>query len=246
MQLFMGVFRGEIAKLAARKKYIVFLVIEVLICAIVLLVQMAVEHASGIGLRGLNLRMMLLGFFISIYIPLIIFMGACDLFSSEVSENSMRASLMRPASRFKVFFAKTLAVYLLGVCYLFALFFVTVILEIVGGSSLHGFFSSFGAYLLDAIPLLVMALMAVFVNQLTRSSTLVMLICIIVLVGSYVANLFLPQVGAVLFTSYGQWHNLWIGTTLPFGAMIMKIGMLLGYGMLFFCGGYYIFERKDM
>lgn len=246
MQLFMGVFRGEIAKLAARKKYIVFLIIEVLICAIVLLVQMAIEHASGFGLRGLNLRMMLLGFFISIYIPLMLFMSACDLFSSEVAENSMRASLMRPASRFKVFVAKTLATYLLGVCYLFALFIVAVIFELVGGSSLRGFFSSFGAYLLDAVPLLVMALMAVFINQLTRSSTLVMLVCVVVVVGSYVINLFFPQIGAVLFTSYGQWHNLWIGTTLPFGAMIMKIGMLVGYGMLFFCGGYYIFERKDM
>lgn len=247
MKLFSGTFKGELGKLLARKKFIVFLALEVAICALVMLIQLALERISGVEFGfTVNLRMTLLGFFIGAYIPLVSFMAACDLFSGEVSDGSLRASLLRPASRFKVYLAKSLAVYVVAVCYLAALFIVSAILELAFGSDLAGLFSSLGAYLLDAIPLAVTILMAVFLNQLVRSPTLTMLISIVLLIAAYIVGLFFPQVGAMLFTSYGQWHNLFIGATLPFGAMMMKIGMLVGYGVLFFCGGYYIFERKDM
>ena len=39
--------------------------------------------------------------------------------------------------------------------------------------------------------------------------------------------------------------NLWIGTTLPFLPMLSRIGLLAGYGLVFACGGYLLFERKE-
>lgn len=245
MQLFGRSYRCELIKLLARKKFIVFLALEVAICGIVLLVQLALEHVSGLAFN-VNLRMMLLGFFISAYIPLVSFMAVCDLFSSELQDGSLRASLLLPASRFKVYLAKALSAYTVAVVYLFSLFVVTAVLELSFGSTLHGFFESFGSYLLDAIPLAVVILMAVFFNQILRSPTLAMLLCIGVLIAAYIVNIFLPQVGAMLFTSYGQWHNLFIGKALPFLPMMMKVGLLVGYGTVFFSAGYYIFERRDM
>lgn len=245
MKMFGAALATELMKLLARKKFIVFLVLEVLICGMTMLVELAIETASGMML-GFNLRMILLGFFISFYIPLVSFMGCCDLFSSEVQDGSLRAALLRPASRFKVFTAKVLAVYVVAVVYLFSLFVTASVLELAFGSSLQGLFSSLGSYVIDAIPLAVTILMAALLNQLVRSPTLAMLISIVVVLAMHVLNFIYPQLGAMLFTSYSQWHNLFIGKALPFGAMMMKIGMMAGYGILFFCGGYYIFERKDM
>ncbi len=245
MKMFRATLACELRKLAARKKFIVFLVLEMLICGIVMLVELAVEKVSGFTV-ALNLRMLLLGFFISAYIPLIGFMACCDLFTTEANDGSLRAALLRPASRFKVFLAKVLAVYIVAAIYLAALFLVSTVLELAFGSGFDGLLASLASYALDAIPLAVIILMAALFNQLVRSPTLAMLICMVGTLALHIINFIWPQFGAMLFTSYSQWHNLFIGAALPFGALMLKIGMMVGYGILFFSGGYYLFERKDM
>lgn len=42
------------------------------------------------------------------------------------------------------------------------------------------------------------------------------------------------------------WHNVWVGVTLPFFAILSKIGMLAGYGTVFGCIGYYLYERREV
>ena len=42
-----------------------------------------------------------------------------------------------------------------------------------------------------------------------------------------------------------SWHNLWIGVTLPFLSLLPRIGLLAGYGLVFGCGGYLLFDRKE-
>ena len=51
--------------------------------------------------------------------------------------------------------------------------------------------------------------------------------------------------GGLVFTGYLRWHNLWIGVTLPFLSLLPRIGLLAGYGLVFGCGGYLLFDRKE-
>ena len=65
---------------------------------------------------------------------------------------------------------------------------------------------------------------------------------------SQYAGLPLLHIGAgsnLLFTSYTEWHRIWLGATLPFGALVAKSALMLGYGITFFSGGYLLFLKKE-
>lgn len=247
MKLFFECTGNECRKLLHKKKYIVFLIIEVLICLCVLLIQSAVNKVSGgeLVLRISNMSLSMLTFFIQVYIPLIIFMAACDLFSTEMQDNTIKVALMRPVSRFKVFLSKTLAVIIFAAVYIITLFLVTNIIEAAVSGSIAKFWTSFGAYMLDIIPLVDLVLMAVLINQITKSGSLAMFLCILIYVVLCVVGVFVPAASGLLFTGYLQWHKIWLGATLPIGAMLSKIGLLAGYGLVFGCTGFYLFDRRD-
>ncbi|MDL2273942.1 ABC transporter permease [Oscillospiraceae bacterium OttesenSCG-928-G22] len=241
-------YKNELTKLFAKKKYIVFLLIEIAICVTATLIQMAIARVmleSNLVAVPVNLSMLLLTFFIQAYIPLLIFMASADLFSAEIQDNTIKASLVRPQSRLKVFLSKTLAIATMAVFYLLFLFLTTTVLEAFSGG-IQEFFFSFTSYLLDLVPLFVLVLMAVLFNQFTKNPTLAMFLTIIVYVALLIGGIFIPQLSGMLFTGYAQWHNLFLGEMLPPSAMLTKTGLLLGYGMIFFTAGYYLFERKDI
>lgn len=243
-------YKNEMRKLRARKKYYVFLVLEILVCVVWGLISMLVSKVSGgvinpgFLLSGLN--MTTLGFFIQIYIPLIIFMAACDVFTNELHDGTIRAVFMRPISRAKQYFSKVAAIMTVATIYLVVLFILTTLMQAVGARNLEGAIAAFASYFLDLIPMLVLVLFASMLNQFTNSTSLSVVLCIIMYIGLYAFGIFVSQAGSLLFTGLLMWHNLWVGIMLPFGAMISKLGLLLGYGMVFGCIGYYLFERREV
>lgn len=247
MSIYFGNVKNEYLKLVCRKKYTVFLIIEIVICICALLIQFAANSVlSGNAVIKINnMAMGMLTLFIQVYIPLVVFMACSDLFSTEMQDNSIKAILMRPISRMKVFFSKILAVILFASQYLIALLLITTILQAASGSSTGDFWHSLGAYLLDIIPLIVLVLMAVVINQFTKSSSLAMFLCILVYVILYILGILFPTTSGMFFTGYMQWHKLWLGTTLPLGAMLSKIGLLFGYGLVFAGVGFFLFDKRD-
>lgn len=247
MSIFWQNTKNEYFKLLRRKKYLVFLIIEVAICVAALFIQVAANGFidGRIQLNMGNLSLTMLTFFIMIYIPLVVFMAAGDLFSSEMGDNSIKAVLMRPISRGKVFFSKTLAVVLVAAHYLVALLIVTTIIQIISNGSASGFFASLCAYLLDILPMIVLVFMAVALNQMGRSGSMSMFLCILVYALFYIVGILVPVTYGLFFTGYMQWHKLWLGAPMPIVAMLPKIGILLGCGLVFGGLGYYIFEKRD-
>lgn len=252
------VFRSmlnELSKLAAKKKYLVFLILEVVICvgqvlATSLLGKLANRAEVGMGdtlvkssARGLPLDF--LSFFLMVFIPLVVFMAATDLFCAEFDNHTIKALLIRPISRFKIYISKTLAVLALSVFYLVFVFVSASVLELLLNRSIDAFMTSLGAYLLDVVPLIVTCLMAVFINQAVKSPTLSMFLCIAIYAGFHIIGIVMPNLAGLLFTGYTQWHKLFLGAPLPFGAVISKIGLMVGYGMLFTAGGFLLFDKKE-
>ena len=248
MSLFLNVTKNEFSKLLSRKKYIIFFIIEIIFCVVVTLIQMLINRfGSGLIQYGLfNMPLFMLNLLIQAYIPLIIFMASSDLYATEFGDLTLRASLIRPVSRLKIFLAKALAVMSMVLIYLAALFLLATALQASLGGGFSGIWRSFGAYILDIFPLCVLVLMAALLNQFTKSGTLSMLMSILIYVVLCAAGLLIPQVGGLLFTGYSQWHNLWIGETLPIGALLAKTGLLAGYAVIFLTAGYYLFDRRDM
>ena len=230
MQPFVANLKNELFKLSRRKKYIVFLILGALVCvgsalrvlAADLILDEALPRELLVGgLTGENLLFLLL-----LFLPLMALMGCCDLFAGEQADHTLRFSLMRPVGKGKLFFSKAAAVFLLCLFDLVALLAVSAAAQLIMGGGSKGIARSVASGLLDLVPLAVLACLAAYVA--------------LVVVGTYV-----PAAGGLLFTGYLRWHNLWVGVTLPFKAMLTRIGILAGYGLVFGSCGYLLFDRKE-
>jgi len=248
MSFFTG-YKIETSKLLAKKKYIVFLIISVIICLCCISSQFVIAQLSDedISIRVGNFAMLMLPFFVEIFIPLIIFMASADLVSTEIYDHTIKAMLFRPISRFKLIAAKTAACFSVsGGIFIGVLIACTVIDLFVNGAG--GFRKYFllnvGSYMVDLIPLLLIVIMAVLINLISKSASLAMFMCILVYAVLKYCGYFTGFDGLV-FTSYLQWHKLWIGAAIPFGAMIGKITLLLGYAVVMFSAAYYLFDKRD-
>ncbi|QAT42160.1 ABC transporter permease [Aminipila luticellarii] len=253
MTTFIASLKNELMKIFTRKKFLVLLIIEILICILCggvnYLIGKASAGAVSTSLMLSNMPMNMLSFFIQIYIPLMIFMASCDLFALEVQDGTIRASFMRPVSRFKLYASKITAITIMSVLYLGVLFVLTTIMRWAGGSAstaAMGLVGSFAAYFLDIFPLIILILFAAMLNQFSSSPSLSIIICVILYAGLYIMGILVPQASGLLFTGYAEWHKLWLGITLPFVSMLSKISLLVGYGLVFGCIGYYLFERKEV
>ncbi len=250
MKTFIASLQNELRKIVTRKKFLVFLIIEIIICLLSSFVNLAVSKASSgmipTSLVFSNMPMNMLSFFIQIYIPLIIFMATCDLFAGEVNDGTIRATFMRPVSRFKQYFSKVSAILILAGVYLGVLFTMTTAIKMFAAHSLNGLGQNFLAYFLDLFPLIILILFAAMLNQFTSSPSLSIIICLGFYIALNIIGILIPFMSGLFFTGYLQWHNLWLGITIPFGAMVTKLGVLMGYGLIFGCIGYYLFERREV
>ena len=139
---------SELKKLLMKKKYLVLTVLGAIICILRIGGNVLVSKITGgeVVIKS-NLIMEMVGFVFDILVPLIIFMAVTDLFASEVQEDSMKASLLRPLTRFKVMTSKSLAVFVLGCMVTLAMFVISLIVQIVSGNSLRSVPITFAAYL---------------------------------------------------------------------------------------------------
>ena len=142
-------------------------------------------------------------------------------------------------------FSKAAAVWVLCAFDLAVLYLVSTLSQVCLGGGIEGIFSSFFACVLDLIPMAVLILFFALINQLVKGSSLTVLLCVVCYVALVVFGTYMPSVGGLVFTGYLRWHNLWIGVTLPFLSLLPRIGLLAGYGLVFGCGGYLLFDRKE-
>ena len=99
--------KSEFLKLINKKKYLVITILSALISLVRLggsLLISKVSHGELV-IKG-NLMASMLSFVADILIPLVVFMAVTDLFASEMQEDTFKASLLRPLTRFKVMVSK--------------------------------------------------------------------------------------------------------------------------------------------
>lgn len=251
MSTFLLSYRIELSKLLSRKKYIVFIVIGVVICFIRVCTGWISSLISGgaFELKLSNMALEMLPFFAEIFIPLIVFMAVSDLFSSEFHDNTIKAMLLRPVTRFKLMISKSLACFSVGAAVFIAIYLASTVFEAVFGSRERlgdYMLMNLGAYLLDLVPVFVLVLMSVLVNIICKTPTLSMFVCFLTYAVMKYCNYFVPSVNNILFTSYNQWHKLWIGAAIPARAMSSKIFLIIGSVIIFLTAAYYLFDKKDI
>lgn len=238
--------KSELQKLFMKKKYLVISILGALICILRLGGNVLIAKLSGgeVVIKS-NLIMEMLGFVTDILVPLIVFMAVTDLFASEIQEDTLKASLMRPLTRFKIMMSKSAAVFLLSCMTMLAVFVICFVIQLIFGNSLSNVPITLAAYIIDMIPIIALVAMAVFINMISKGPTLAMLLCIVVYIFFKYLNLYVSPLGQIIFTAYSQWHKIWIGILLPLGTLASKIGILFGSVLILYTLSYIIFDSKD-
>ncbi|MGI5875102.1 MAG: ABC transporter permease [Bacillota bacterium] len=243
-------YLNEAEKLVLHKKYLVFLLLDVGFCLFYVLSRVLAGHFADSTFGGVDLfgDVMVggLSVYLLFFLPLIALLGASDLFSSEYHDLSLRMLFLRPVERWKLFFAKTAAVFSLCFIFLAVHFTALLLLKLIFSHSLQGVLFAAEAYFLDLFPLLVVVLFFGFFQQLVRSSGSAVALSAVVYVIIVCIGRYVSLAGGLVFTEFLSWHSLWIGSTLPMGALMPKIGILLGTGIIFYCAGLELFDRKEI
>lgn len=239
-------FLNELTKLRSRKKYFVLLILAAGICFGRIGVEQIFEKLSRQDVLNSNMIMEMFPFFAEIYVPLIIFMAVCDLFSQEMQDLTIKASLMRPITRFKLMSAKIFAAFTVGAIFYGVIFLICAILQgWLGSITAKYLIQSLLAYLIDLVPLFTAVLFSVLINMLAKTPTLAMFLTIVGYALMKYCNYFMPVLNNMLFTSYMQWHKLWIGSIIPLPALSIKIAIITGSSILLYTCSYILFDKKE-
>lgn len=240
-------YKNEFLKLFSGKKYIVFMIIEAIICGIAVLSKvLALRLSNGMfNMNQVSTAMTLMGMFITVIIPFIVFMAACDLFSSEFHDKTIRGTFVRPTARYKVYIGKVLAITTLVIMNMAVILIVSGTLDYIFTGKIVSFVYITLGYLIDIIPMMVLIGMAVLINQFVKSSTMAMFLCIITYIVLNLLGIYYPDLSGLVFTGYMQWHKIIIGTDMPALALFNRSMILLGYGLTFASISYYMFRYKE-
>lgn len=240
---------NETQKLLGQRTAMAYLLLSLLMPLGFGLLFSSVQSSTAIQiLAGSNFSSAMLWMYTSYCLPLFVMMIATNLFVGEVADRSLKLVLMRPISRFKVFLSKTLVIGLFIVAGL-ALTCVAAILS--GGIflkewNIDEWMRMIGQYCAAAFPMFVLGMFTVFVGQFFRSVSGAFLLCIVLYGAAKLLPFIIPSISGILFTTYTDWHSMWLGGSVTVGRLLLITLILLSYCVLFFSGGYYRFEKKDL
>lgn len=240
---------NETIKITSKKKTIFFLAVTLLLPVIAGLLLSQFQSGIGIGaIASQDFPIIMLGLLTSIFLPLFVFMGAADVFSGEMGDRTMKNTLTRPITRFKVFASKQIALGVFIVLYLAVGLLASIISAL--------FFQHFGgfgtivtwflAYGTAFLPLLVLSIAAVCMAQFFSNASSALTVSILLYLAFKVAAFFIPQIATYSPTAYTDWHMLWIGSGMAVGKVSSIFMFLTACSILFFTAGFYLFDKKEI
>ncbi|OPZ90721.1 MAG: ABC-2 family transporter protein [Firmicutes bacterium ADurb.Bin419] len=250
MQGFRAALTNEIEKMYKKSKMTVILIISVAVIAIGKFASMGMS-SFGVGVfnKSTAFPMSVLLVLANTLLPLFTALIATDLFSGEFSHNTMKISMTRPISRFKLFSAKMGAITFFAFANLMSVMLLSIIVGLICNFSsitFTGIIRIVVSYLVTLIPIMVIALVVVFLSNIIKSSTAVFFLSVMLYIISYFMGTFFSQYSSIFITSMLGWHTHWIANEILFAKIIREFLIMLGYGIIFFTAGYYFFDKRDL
>lgn len=249
MAMFKAALVNEVEKLYKKRKALAAVLLS--LAVIVLGQLLIVGMRTGFGIRGtgsVEFPILVLSVVANTILPLFTALVAIDSFSGEFSHNIMRVTLTRPVSRFKIFSAKIGAIGIFiaaNLLLLFVLATLTGLLFNVNSAGFLTFGKTFLSYLVTIIPLLVLALGIVLLTNIFRSGISVFFISILFFLGFKVLAVVFSQFSGLLITTHLNWFNLWFASSLPVNVILRELFLMIGYAIMLFTAGFYLFDKKE-
>lgn len=140
---------------------------------------------SGFGLRGtgsVEFPMLVLSVVVNTILPLFTALVAIDSFSGEFTQNSMRITLTRPVSRFKIYTAKitSIVLFILGALLLLLVFSLLAgFIFNTNSATLDSLGRTVFSYFVSLLPLTVLALAIALLANIFKSGIAVFFVSIL-------------------------------------------------------------------
>jgi len=249
MAVFQAALVNELEKLYKKKKVLVAVLLSL---AIIVVGQLAlVLVRSGFGLRGagsVEFPMLVLTIVVNTVLPLFTALVTIDIFSGEFSHNMMRITLTRPVSRFKLFTAKITAIALFILTNLLLLLIFSLLagfLFNVNSATLGAFVNTVLSYMVTLLPMVVLALGIVLLANILKSGVSVFFAAILAFIGLKVLGMAFSQYSSLFIIPLLDWYNLWLADSLPLMKILRQLLIMLGYAIMLFTAGFYLFDKKE-
>lgn len=249
MAVFQAALVNEIEKLYKKKKALVAVLLSLAVIVIGQLIIVGVR--SGFGLRGagsVEFPMLILSVVVNTILPLFTALVAIDSFSGEFSQNSMRITLTRPVSRFKIFTAKITAIVLFILATLLLLLIFSMLAGFIfntNSATLDSLARTVFSYLVSLLPMVVLALGIVLLANLFKSGITVFFVSILAFIALKVLGVIFSQYSSLFMTTQLDWYNLFLVNSFPLGKIIRQFLIMLGSGIMLFTAGFYLFDKKE-
>lgn len=240
-----GSIINESEKLFIKKKTIFFFIITAVIPFLSAILLSKFQSNFGIGaINPSGFMVTMLDLFTTLFLPLFIVMAAADEFSGEISDRTLKLTLLKPISRFKVYLSKVISI---------GIYIIATLLIILVSSTLSGLFLGNGSMLFQNIKITIAAffpamgigLLAVFIAQIFKNASGAIITLIFLFIGLKVLGIFLPLIARISLISYLNWHVLWLGNV-GMGRLTNIFVVILSYYIIFFAAGFGIFDSKDI
>jgi len=235
---------NENTKLFKRSKYKILL-----ICIGILSIVLGVISNYSGGLINVslsNLPLNILSILTTVLIPLVIFMAVADLFASEQENGTIKAVITRPISRNEILISKMIAILIYVISILIVAFIIGLFMGILfGRTQVINIPEIFIAYVVSIVPIIPTVLLSILISQLSRSSSSSVMLSVLIYIIIILLGIIVPSISSMIFTSYTNWYKLFIGAQMPIKSILVIIGLLIGYSLIFFSGAYALFEKKE-
>lgn len=247
---FKAAFLNEIEKLYRKKKATVIVVISLFAIVLGQLIVLGVRKGFGLGVvSSTEFPLLVLSLFNNTILPLFAALVAIDIFSGEFSHNTMKITFTRPVTRLKIFTAKLAAVAFFVLANLLVVMILSTLTGLIfnpSSASLGALFRVIVSYLVTLVPIMTLVLFIVLLTNIFRSGTAVFFVTFLAFLACKVLGVVFSQYSNLFITSLLDWYMIWIGDSIPVFKALRQFFILLGYGIMFFTAGYYLFDKKDL
>jgi len=249
MESFKATLQNEIFRLFKKKKVVVVLLLALGLIAFALLVSVVLRGSLGIlGGTGSAFPLSVLQAFSNTILPLFMALAVIDTFTGEFASDTMKITITKPVTRFKIYLAKLSAVGVFALVNLGVVMVLSMLVTVVFYTKLISFVWALDvvvAYVATFFPMMVLAVVVAYFANVLKSSTGVFFLSVLVFV-VFRALGFVSALSPVLITSLLEWYGLWISNVLPIGSILRSIVVLAAYVMVFGALGYRRFDKRAL
>ncbi len=247
MQTLKAVYINEIFKISKKKKITVALIFSFFSVIVAAITVYFLNNFAGISITGSSeFSIMVLAVLSYTLFPLFTAFICIDMFAGEFADHTIKFTLTGPATRFKVFLGKILAIAGLIIANLIFVMALSLVASLFINRSMPYFLKILIAYIMEFFPIFIFALVVVFISNITKGTTSAFMLSVLVFLLFNGLGLVFPYLKSLLFTATFDWYRLALGSYINFSKILRVFLILLGYGIMLFTAGYYLFENKEI